>query len=285
MTDKIRARALSKNFGKFKLGPNDFAIKKGYVTGFIGKNGMGKTTTIKALLSLINYDGGIFLDGKKIEDLSYLQDVGLVMDDSFLGKDWALDLVNKAMSVGYENWDEKSFYGYLDKFNLDRAKKVEELSRGMKIKLMLAIALSHQAKILILDEPTSGLDPAMRDELVDMILDFMEDEENTVLFSTHITQDLDRIADYIVFIDEGQIVFEGLKDEFYDKFLLIKGGLEDFEKIKNIKILGQKMTKVNFEALILREDYKENQNLVADVPTIDEIMIYYGRKWWILENK
>ena len=278
MTDKIRARALSKNFGKFKLGPNDFAIKKGYVTGFIGKNGMGKTTTIKALLSLINYDGGIFLDGKKIEDLSYLQDVGLVMDDSFLGKDWTLDLVNKAMSVGYENWDEKSFYGYLDKFNLDRAKKVEELSRGMKIKLMLAIALSHQAKILILDEPTSGLDPAMRDELVDMILDFMEDEENTVLFSTHITQDLDRIADYIVFIDEGQIVFEGLKDEFYDKFLLIKGGLEELEKIKNIKILGQKMTKVNFEALILREDYKENQNLVADVPTIDEIMIYYGRK-------
>lgn len=278
MTDKIRARALSKNFDKFKLGPNDFAIKKGYVTGFIGKNGMGKTTTIKALLSLINYDGEIFLDDKKIEDLSYLQDVGLVMDDSFLGKDWTLDLVNKAMSVGYENWDEATYYAYLDKFNLEKGKKVEELSRGMKIKLMLAIALSHQAKILILDEPTSGLDPAMRDELVDMILDFMEDEENTVLFSTHITQDLDRIADYIVFIDEGQIVFEGLKDEFYDKFLLIKGGLEDFEKIKNIKILGQKMTKVNFEALILREDYKENQNLVADVPTIDEIMIYYGRK-------
>lgn len=278
MTRKIRAKGLSKNFDKFNLGPNDFAIKKGFVTGFIGKNGMGKTTTIKALLSLINYDGEIFLDDKKIEDLSYLQDVGLVMDDSFLGKDWTLDLVNKAMSVGYENWDEKSFYSYLDKFNLDRNKKVEELSRGMKIKLMLAIALSHQAKILILDEPTSGLDPAMRDELVDMILDFMEDEENTVLFSTHITQDLDRIADYIVFIDEGQIVFEGLKDEFYDKFLLIKGGLEDFEKIKNIKILGQKISKVNFEALILREDYKENQNLVADVPTIDEIMIYYGRK-------
>ena len=278
MTDKIRARALSKNFGKFKLGPNDFAIKKGFVTGFIGKNGMGKTTTIKALLSLINYDGDIFLDGKKIEDLAYLQDVGLVMDDSFLGKDWTLDLVNEAMNVGYENWDEKSFYGYLDKFNLDRAKKVEELSRGMKIKLMLAIALSHQAKILILDEPTSGLDPAMRDELVDMILDFMENEDHTVLFSTHITQDLDRIADYIVFIDEGKIVFEGSKDEFYDKFLLIKGGLDDYERIKNLKILGQKMSKVNFEALILREDYKENQNLVADVPTIDEIMIYYGRK-------
>ena len=278
MTDKIRARGLTKTFDKFILGPNDFAIKKGFVTGFIGKNGMGKTTTIKALLSLINYDGEIFLDGKKIEDLSYLQDVGLVMDDSFLGKDWTLDLVNKAMNVGYENWDSKSFYAYLDKFALDRRKKVEELSRGMKIKLMLAVALSHKAKILILDEPTSGLDPAMRDELVDMILDFMENEDNTVLFSTHITQDLDRIADYIVFIDEGKIVFEGTKDEFYDKFLLIRGGLDDYERIKNFKILGQKMTKVNFEALILREDYKEDENLLAEAPSIDEIMIYYGRK-------
>lgn len=278
MIDKIRARGLAKNFDKFKLGPNDFAIKKGFVTGFIGKNGMGKTTTIKALLSLINYDGEIFLDDKKIEDLSYLQDVGLVMDDSFLGKDWTLDLVNKAMNVGYENWDEKSFYGYLDKFNLDRDKKVEELSRGMKIKLMLAIALSHQAKILILDEPTSGLDPAMRDELVDIVLDFMENEDHTVLFSTHITQDLDRIADFIVFIDDGKIVYEGSKDEFYDKFLLIKGGLDDYERIKNLKILGQKMSKVNFEALVLREDYREDENLLAEAPSIDEIMIYYGRK-------
>lgn len=148
----------------------------------------------------------------------------------------------------------------------------------MRIKLMLAVALSHKAKILILDEPTSGLDPAMRDELVDMILDFMEDPDHTVLFSTHITQDLDRIADYIVFIDEGKIIFEGSKDEFYDKFLLIKGGLEDYEKIENIKILGQKKTKVNFEALILREAYREDENLLAEAPTIDQIMIYYGRK-------
>ncbi len=278
MTDKIRAKGLSKTFDKFILGPNDFAIKKGFVTGFIGKNGMGKTTTIKALLSLINYEGEIFIDGKKINDLTYLQDVGLVMDDSFLGKDWSLDLVNKAMEVGYNNWDSKSYYAYLDKFALDREKKVEDLSRGMKIKLMLAIALSHKAKILILDEPTSGLDPAMRDELVDMILDFMEDPENTVLFSTHITQDLDRITDYIVFIDEGKIVFDGPKDEFYDKFLLIKGGLDDYQKIKNLKIYGQKKTKVNFEALILREDYREDENLLAEVPSIDQIMIYYGRK-------
>ena len=277
MTDKIMAKNLSKTYDKFKLGPNDFAIKKGFVTGFIGKNGMGKTTTIKALLSLINYEGEIFLDGKKINDLTYLQDVGLVMDDSFLGKDWTLDLVNEAMAIGYDRWDSKVYYEYLNKFELEREKIVSDLSRGMKIKLMLAVALSHDAKILILDEPTSGLDPAMRDELVDMILDFMEDPDHTVLFSTHITQDLDRIADYIVFIDQGKIVFEGIKDELYDKFLLIKGGLEDYERIKNLKIYGQKKTKVNFEALILREDYKEDDNLVAEVPSIDQIMIYYGR--------
>ena len=277
MTRKIRARGLAKTFDKFILGPNDFAIKKGFVTGFIGKNGMGKTTTIKALLSLINYDGDIFIDDKKIEDLSYLQDVGLVMDDSFLGKDWTLDLVNEAMTVGYENWDEDTYYSYLDKFNLEKGKKVEELSRGMKIKLMLAVALSHQAKILILDEPTSGLDPAMRDELVDIILDFMENEDHTVLFSTHITQDLDRIADYIVFIEEGKIVFEGSKDELYDKFLLVKGGLDDYELITKFKIYGQKKTKVNFESLILREDFVEDNKLVTEVPSIDQIMIYYGR--------
>ncbi|WP_296127213.1 ABC transporter ATP-binding protein [uncultured Anaerococcus sp.] len=277
MTDKILAKNLSKTYDKFKLGPNDFAIKKGFVTGFIGKNGMGKTTTIKSLLSLINYDGEIFIDNKKIEDLTYLQDVGLVMDDSFLGKDWTLDLVNQAMDIGYDRWDSKTYYAYLDKFGLEIEKKVCELSRGMKIKLMLAIALSHDAKILILDEPTSGLDPAMRDELVDMILDFMEDPNHTVLFSTHITQDLDRIADYIVFIDKGKIVFEGSKDELYDKFLLIKGGLDDFEKIKMLKIYGQKKSKYNFEALVLREDYREDASLVAEVPTIDQIMIYYGR--------
>lgn len=277
MTDKILARKLGKTYDKFMLGPNDFVIKTGYVTGFIGKNGMGKTTTIKALLSLINYDGEIFIDGEKIEDLTYLGDVGLVMDDSFLGKDWSLDLVNEAMSVGYKNWESSTYYGYLDRFGLEREKKVSDLSRGMKIKLMLAVALSHQAKILILDEPTSGLDPAMRDELVDIILDFMENPDHTVLFSTHITQDLDRIADYIVFIDEGKIIYEGTKDDFYDKYLLVKGGLEDLPRIDKSIIRGLKKSKVNFEALVLRDAYKEDDNLVAEVPTIDQIMIYYGR--------
>lgn len=276
MTDKIVAKNLSKTYPKFKLGPNDFAIKKGFVTGFIGKNGMGKTTTIKALLSLINYDGEILIDGQNINDLSYLQDVGIVMDNSFLGKDWTLKLVNEAMEIGYKNWNSDIYFSYLKKFGLEKEKKVSELSRGMKIKLMLSIAFSHKAKILILDEPTSGLDPAMRDELVNIILEFMEDEENTVLFSTHITQDLHRIADYIIFIDKGKLVFEGSKDELYEKYILIKGGLNDFDKIQDYNIVGVKKSKVNFEALILKEGYDTNIDLVVEKPSIDEIMIYYG---------
>lgn len=279
MTDKILAKALGKNYDKFSLGPNDFSIKKGFVTGFIGKNGMGKTTTIKALLSLINYEGEILLDGERLTDLNYLQDIGFVMDESFLAKDWNMNLVDKAMDLGYKNWDSSNFYKYLDRFDIAKEKKLSELSRGMKIKLMLSIALSHKAKILILDEPTSGLDPSMRDELVDLILDFMEeDEDHTVLFSTHITQDLDRIADFLIFIDEGNIVYEGSKDDFYDKFLIVKGGVDDYEKLSPCNILGVKKTNVNFEALVLKEGYIENPDLLAERAKIEQIMILYGRK-------
>lgn len=279
MTDKILAKSLGKNYDKFSLGPNDFSIKKGFVTGFIGKNGMGKTTTIKALLSLINYEGEILLDGERLTDLYYLQDIGFVMDESFLAKDWNMNLVDKAMEVGYKNWDTSTFYKYLDRFDIAKEKKVSELSRGMKIKLMLSIALSHKAKILILDEPTSGLDPSMRDELVDLILDFMEeDEDHTILFSTHITQDLDRIADFLIFIDEGNIVYEGSKDDFYDKFLIVKGGVDDYEKLSPCNILGVKKTNVNFEALVLKEGYIENPDLLAERAKIEQIMILYGRK-------
>lgn len=279
MTDKILAKALEKNYDKFSLGPNDFSIKKGFVTGFIGKNGMGKTTTIKALLSLINYEGEILIDGERLTDLNYLQDIGFVMDESFLAKDWNMNLVDKAMDLGYKNWDSSTFYKYLDRFDIAKEKKVSELSRGMKIKLMLSIALSHKAKILILDEPTSGLDPSMRDELVDLILDFMEEDEgHTVLFSTHITQDLDRIADFLIFIDEGNIVYEGSKDDFYDKFLIVKGGVDDYEKLSPCNILGVKKTNVNFEALVLKEGYIENPDLLAERAKIEQIMILYGRK-------
>ena len=134
MTNKIEVRNLKKTYDNFVLGENSFDIKKGFITGFIGKNGMGKTTTIKSLLSLINYDGEIFIDGQDAKDLNYLQDVGIIMDDSFLSNDWKISMVNEAMKCGYENWQEDKFFSYIKNFGIEKNKKVKELSRGMKIK-------------------------------------------------------------------------------------------------------------------------------------------------------
>ena len=279
MTNKIEVKNLKKNYDNFVLGEDSFEIKKGFITGFIGKNGMGKTTTIKSLLSLINYEGEVFVDGEDARNLNYLQDVGIIMDDSFLSKDWKISLVNEAMKCGYENWKEEEFFEYVKKFGIEKDKKVRELSRGMKIKLMLSIALSHEANLLILDEPTSGLDPSMRDELTDILKDFVEDENNTVLFSTHITEDLDRIADYIIFIDNGKIIDDSPKEEFLEKYLVLKGGPEDRDLLKDLEVLGIKSNSTSFDALVKnveREDIPED--LFVEEPDINKILVLYGRK-------
>lgn len=281
MTNKIEVKNLKKTYDNFVLGEDSFEIKKGFITGFIGKNGMGKTTTIKSLLSLINYEGEVLVDGEDARNLNYLQNVGIIMDDSFLSKDWKISLVNEAMKCGYENWKEEEFFEYVKKFGIEKDKKVRELSRGMKIKLMLSIALSHEANLLILDEPTSGLDPSMRDELTDILKDFVEDENNTVLFSTHITEDLDRIADYIIFIDDGKIIDSCSKEEFLEKYLVLKGGPEDRDLLKDFEVLGIKANSTSFDALVKnveREDIPDD--LFVEEPDINKILVLYGRKKW-----
>ena len=281
MTNKIEVKNLKKTYDNFVLGKNSFEIKKGFITGFIGKNGMGKTTTIKSLLSLINYDGEVFVDGEDARNLNYLQDVGIIMDDSFLSKDWKISMVNEAMKCGYENWQEDKFFSYIKNFGIEKNKKVKELSRGMKIKLMFSIALSRQANLLILDEPTSGLDPSMRDELTDILKDFVEDENNTVLFSTHITEDLDRIADYIIFIDDGKIIDSSSKEEFLEKYLVLKGGPEDRDLLKDFEVLGIKSNSTSFDALVKNLE-RENipEDLFVEEPDINKILVLYGRKKW-----
>ena len=286
MTNKIEVRNLKKTYDNFVLGENSFDIKKGFITGFIGKNGMGKTTTIKSLLSLINYHGEIFVDGQDAKNLNYLQDVGIIMDDSFLSKDWKISMVNEAMKCGYENWQEDKFFSYIKNFGIEKNKKVKELSRGMKIKLMFSIALSHKANLLILDEPTSGLDPSMRDELTDMLKEFVEDENNTVLFSTHITEDLDRIADYIIFIDQGKIVEECPKEEFLEKYFVLMGGAEDRDLLKNFDLLGIKARDTSFEALVKNIDREKiPDELIVEKPDINKILVLYGRKKWKILKK
>ena len=277
--NKIEIKNLKKDYQNFALKNVNFSIPEGYVTGFIGRNGMGKTTTIKSILSLIQYQGEILSihDDEKIKLNN--QKIGVIMDDSFLAKDWNMELVNQAMKVGYDKWEENTYWNFLEKFHIDKKLKVKELSRGMKIKLMLSIALSHNAELLILDEPTSGLDPSMREEFVEVISDYMQDDNHTALFSTHITQDLETIADYIVFIDNGEIVLALEKEEFINYFMILKCGLENQNMLTTTAILGQKKTKYNIEYLVKRDAIQEIPNeYVEDEITIDKIMILYGRE-------
>lgn len=277
--NKIEIKNLKKDFQNFALKNVNFSIPEGYVTGFIGRNGMGKTTTIKSILSLIQYQGDILSIHGDEETKLDNQKIGVIMDDSFLAKDWNMELVNQAMKVGYDKWEENTYWNFLEKFNIDKKLKVKELSRGMKIKLMLSIALSHNAELLILDEPTSGLDPSMREEFVEVISDYMQDDNHTVLFSTHITQDLETIADYIVFIDNGEIVLALEKEEFINHFMILKCGLESQTILDSSAILGQKKTKYNIEYLVKRDAIQEIPNeYVEDAITIDKIMILYGRE-------
>ena len=277
--NKIEIKNLKKNYQNFSLKDVNFSIPEGYVTGFIGRNGMGKTTTIKSILSLIQYQGKILSIHDDEKTKLDNQKIGVIMDDSFLAKDWNMELVNKAMKVGYDVWDESTYWEFLEKFHIDKKLKVKELSRGMKIKLMLSIALSHNAELLILDEPTSGLDPSMREEFVEVISDYMQDDNHTVLFSTHITQDLETIADYIVFIDNGKIVLALEKEEFINHFMILKCGLESQNILDSSAILGQKKTKYNIEYLVKRDAIDETPNeYVEDEITIDKIMILYGRE-------
>lgn len=277
--NKIEIKNLKKDYQNFALKDVNFSIPEGYVTGFIGRNGMGKTTTIKSILSLIQYQGEILSIHDDEKTKLDNQKIGVIMDDSFLAKDWNMELVNQAMKVGYDAWNENAYWKFLEKFNIDKKLKVKELSRGMKIKLMLSIALSHNAELLILDEPTSGLDPSMREEFVEVISDYMQDDKHTVLFSTHITQDLETIADYIVFIDNGEIVLALEKEEFINYFMILKCGLENQNILDSSAILGQKKTKYNIEYLVKRDAIDEIPNeYVEDAITIDKIMILYGRE-------
>ena len=277
--NRVEIKNLNKKYSNFSLKNVTFSIPNGYVTGFIGKNGMGKTTTIKSIISLNHYDGSVIFSNTNLHENFDNQKIGVIMDDSFLAKDWDITLVNKAMKVGYDNWNEELFYSYLIRFSINKKMKVKELSRGMKIKLMLAIALSHRAELLVLDEPTSGLDPSMREEFCEIISEYMEDENHTVLFSTHITQDLESIADYIVFIDEGKIILSLEKDEFLEYFKILKCDLEHQNTISESAVLGKKINQHSVEFLVRADDMKAVSNkFIEDKVSIDRIMVLYGRK-------
>ena len=280
MENAIEVKKLCKNYKGFQLKDVDITLPKGMIMGFIGENGAGKTTTIKAMLNIIHTDGGevkIFGMDVKENEKKIKEDIGVVLDDSFLSEYFNVVDVNKFMKHIYNNWDEELYFKYVDQFQLDKKKKVKEYSSGMKMKLKIAVALSHHPKLLILDEPTSGLDPVARNEILDIFQDFIQDEEHSIFVSSHITSDLEHIADYITFINEGKIVFTETRDKLLETYGIAKCSEEDFKKIDKKDFIKYKKNRYEYEILIENkmEFQKKYQLEIIDKPTIENIMLIY----------
>lgn len=234
MENNLEVKNLCKKYDEFELKDINLKLPKGMIMGLIGENGAGKTTTIKSILNLINIDNGeieIFGLNIKENEKKIKEDIGVVLDDSFFSEYLNPADINKIMKKIYKNWDEKLYFKYLEDFKLPKNKISKEFSSGMKMKLKIAVALSHHPKLLILDEPTSGLDPVARSEILDIFQDFIQNEENSIFVSSHITSDLEHIADYITFINDGKIVLSKTRDELLEKYGIVKCSKSEFEKI------------------------------------------------------
>lgn len=279
MKNAIEIKNLKKKYDEnFELGEINLEIPGGYIIGLIGENGAGKTTLIKSILNIINRDSGnikiLNRDNNKYESV-IKEDIGVVLDEMFFPEILTPNNINTIMKDIYKEWDEELFYKYLNDFKIPGNKRIKELSKGMRKKLEIATALSHKPKLLILDEPTSGLDPVVRDDILSIFLDFIKDEEHTILLSTHITSDLEHIADKIIFIDNGKIILNENKDELLDNYGILKCNKDSFDKIFKDDIISYKKNKYNYEVLIKEKNKmkKKYKDIVIDKITLEELMV------------
>lgn len=280
MNNILSVKKLNKKYDKFELKNININIPQGSIVGFIGENGAGKTTTIKSILNLINIDSGdikIFNKDYKKYEKEIKEDIGVVLDNSYMPEQLTIVDINKIMKNMYVNWDENLFDDYLNRFKLSKDKMVKELSTGMLAKLKIATALSHKPKLLILDEPTSGLDPIARSDILDILQEFVLDESHSIFISSHITTDLEQVADYIVFISDGMIIFDEEKDELINNYAIVKCGKEEFEKIKKEDVIRYKKNKYDYQILIKgKKKFKSKYtDKIIDKATLDDIMLLY----------
>ena len=276
----LEVRNLNKNYKGFKLKDINLTLPKGMIMGLIGENGAGKTTTIKSILNLTKVDSGevkIFGLNIKEDEEKIKEDIGVVLDDSFFSEHLTAEDINQIMKNIYENWDENLFFKYLVDFKLPLKQEFKEFSSGMKVKLKISTAISHCPKLLILDEPTSGLDPVARSEILDIFQDFIQNGENSILVSSHITSDLEHIADYITFISDGRILLSKTRDELLDEYGIVHCTEEEFKKIDKKDYLRYKKNKYAYDVLIEdKKEFKKKYELkVIDKPTLDDIMVIY----------
>ena len=283
MSYVLEINNLRKTYKGFSLKDINIKLEQGYITGFIGANGAGKSTTIKSILNLINRDSGdvkIFNKDNKTNDKELKNKIGVVLDEGYFYEELTLKEMKNIIAPMYSNWDENQFNNYIRRFNLPIDRKISKLSKGMRMKYSIAIALSHNAELFIMDEPTSGLDPIVREELLEILSDIIQEENKTIFFSTHITSDLDKIADYLIIINDGKILLQGAKDEIIEGHRLVKGdknlltleNRKDFVAIKENSYGFEALTK---EASKLLRTYGDK--LVMEKPNIEELMLYYIR--------
>lgn len=280
----LEIRGLNKQLAGFQLKDINLVVPKGYIIGIIGPNGAGKTTTIKLIMNLLKKDSGeirVFGQEHVQFEKEIKQRIGFVYDENHFYEQLSLEDNRRIIAPFYKNWDNRAFHDYAEKFELPLRKKLKDLSRGMKTKFALALALSHQAELIIMDEPTSGLDPVFRRELLDILAGLMQDDNHTVIFSTHITSDLERIADYICFINQGQVVFCDAKDNILEKYRVLKG---DREMLANqtftAMLSGVIVNQFGFEALTSQSSNVQKafkDRVVLEKASLDDIILYSVR--------
>ncbi len=279
MEKMVEIKNLKKQYdNKFKLGEINLSIPKGVIVGLIGENGAGKTTLIKLMLSIIKKDSGeikIFEKDYKKEEKAIKEDIGVVLDNMFFPELLNAKDINDSMKDIYQNWDSKLFFSYLKEFDLEENKPLKSMSKGMRKKLEIATALAHKPKLLILDEPTSGLDPVVRTEVLDIFQKFIEDGEHSVLLSTHITSDLEHIADEIVLMDKGEKVLQKSRDEIMDNYGILKCDIDSFSNIDKKDIITYKKTKYAYEILVDNKEQvgKKYHDCVIDKITLEDLIV------------
>jgi ABC-2 type transport system ATP-binding protein len=281
MTNVLEIKNLRKDFGDFRLKDISFALPEGYIMGLIGPNGAGKTTTIKLIMNLIKKNGGnIILFGQDHvrHEVAVKSRIGFVYDNPSYYGHLTLKQVKNIIAPFYKTWDEKIFNDLIDRFGLPMRKALKKFSRGMVMKSAIALALSHHADLIIMDEPTSGLDPVFRRELLDLLYELLQSEKKSILFSTHITSDIERIADFITFILDGEVVFSDEKDTILENYGLVKGGNELLNEETKKYFKGIRKTEFGFEALsdhVQGTKKRFGTDVVIDKATLEDIMYFF----------
>lgn len=274
----IEAKNLNKKFDEFALKDININVPKGKIVGLIGENGAGKTTLIKCILNTMNIDSGTVKLFNKNYTYSLKEDIGVVFDDSFINETFTIKDINLIMKNIYKKWNQELFYNYMKEFNLPLKKEFKKLSTGMKKKVEIACSLSRDVKLLILDEPTSGLDPIIRSEILDLFTEFVKNTDNSILLSTHITSDLEHIADDVIFISNGEIIFDKPLNEIKNDYIVIEASKKDFESFDKKIIIRYKENRNDFQILINKKHMKkEYEKFIKNITTLDDIMLLYIR--------